>query len=207
MNTLISPDNINLSRPFHFVNEDTSSKARIGGNMPEGLSISLDENAQYFGTFPLYEDASQLYFSLFINCSFKEFVIDWHGSIKDSNKITIALHEYRPRSESTQYASRLKSQHSIEILKTREDVYQSDMGELVVREGHKFGGTPYCLQEPKLIGWEELLAQGYRQILQIDFPGLEDGAVSGSWPFGDGIFNLFWKHPFEGEKYFWCVQS
>lgn len=207
MNVPIFPDNINLSRPFHFTTENADSKARIGGNMPEELSISLNENAQYFGTFPLYDNESPLYFSLFINCSFKEFVVDWHGRIKDDSKVVVALHEYRPRSKSTQYASRLKSQHSIEILKTREDIYQSDTGELVVREGHKFGGAPYCIQEPKLIGWEELLAQGYRQILQIDFPGLEDGAVSGTWPFGDGIFNLFWKYPFEGEKYFWCVQS
>ncbi|HNB54542.1 MAG TPA: hypothetical protein PK530_21525, partial [Anaerolineales bacterium] len=87
------------------------------------------------------------------------------------------------------------------------ELTQNDVGDPVLREGHKFGGRPYCIQEPTLAGVEELLAQGYRQIFQIDFPSPQDGRISGSWPFGDGLFNLFWRPPFENEPFYWYLQG
>ncbi len=206
MNNLIFPDNLDLSRPFHFANEVQPTSARIGGTMPEGISVTLNENAEYFGTFPLYEGNSPLYFSLFINCSFAEFVQTLNGEFQSDNRVVIVLHRDVPRSNSLQYASKL-SPHIVEIEDIQSDIVQGDQGENVVREKHKFGGRPYCIQEPNLPGADELFEQGYRQILQIDFPNPGDGRISGSWPFGDGIFNVFWKPPFEGEKYYWYLQG
>jgi hypothetical protein len=206
MNNLIFPDNLDISRPFHFADEVQPSSARIGGNMPEGISVTLNENAEYFGTFPLYDNNSLLYFSLFINCPFAEFIQSLNNGFQTDNRIRIVLHEDKTRSNFTKYASKL-SQHTLVMDGIESDIILNDQGDNVIREGHKFGGRPFCIQEPNLDGADELFAQGYRQVLQIDFPNPADGRISGSWPFGDGIFNLFWKHPFEGEKYYWYLQG
>ncbi len=206
MEKFIYPDDPNFSRPFHFAAEHQPGGPRIGGNMPEGLVVLLHDSAAYFGTFPLYED-NGLYLSLFINCSFAEFLSALNQGFQTDNRIVVITHEEKPRSKSTKYASKL-SQHRLQIDGIKADTIQNDSGENVIRERHKFGGRPFCIQEPLMEGSEELLIQGYRQILQIDFPvSREDGKISGNWPFGDGIFNLFWKYPFENAKYYWCLQG
>ena len=175
--------------------------------MPEGLNFPLRDEAQYFGTFPLYTDPSPLYFSLFINCEFWDLVSSLNLGLQTDDRIVVVTHPALPRSHSTQYASQLISQHSLHIDELAADMVQSDSGEMVIRERHKFGGRPFCIQEPVLPGSEELFAQGYRQLLQIDFPSPADGRVSGNWPFGDGIFNLFWKQSLSSEPYFWYLQG
>ena len=206
MTNPIFPEDINLSRPFHFATESQPGGSRIGGNMPEGLVVALTENARYFGTFPLYEGQSALYFSVFINCSFSDLLDALNQGFQSDDRIVVIVHEEKPRSTSPQYASKL-SRHTLQIDDVQADVVRSDGGEDVIRDRHKFGGRPFCIQEPTLDGADELFAQGYRQVLQIDFPNLTDGDISGSWPFGDGIFNLFWKYPFENERYYWYLQG
>ena len=51
------------------------------------------------------------------------------------------------------------------------------------------------------------MAAGYLQILQLDFPGGgEDALVSGNWPFGDGMFHLFGKPPFDRDHWRWFFE-
>lgn len=202
----IYPLDLKQSRPFHFVEESTPVDVRIGGNMPDGLSVRLHEGARYFGTFPIYDEISRLYFSIFINCSFANFIKALNRGFQTDDRIVVAIHESLPRSTSAKYGSGL-SQHAIHIDAVGADLIQSDTGETVVREGHKFGGSPYSIQKPVLPGSEALFLKGYKQVLQVDFPSPSDGRVSGSWPFGDGIFNLFWKDPFEKEHYHWYLQG
>jgi hypothetical protein len=207
MEKFIFPDDPKFSRPFHFADENQPNNARIGGAMPEDLVVPLNDNAEYFGTFPLYENQSHLYFSLFINCSFEALLSALNRGFQADNRIVVVPHEEKPRGKSTKYSSKL-SQHALQIGDLKSDMIQNDSGESVIREGHKFGGRPFCIQEPILEGSEELFIQRYNQLLQIDFPVSKyDGKISGSWPFGDGIFNLFWKYPFENEKYYWYLQG
>jgi hypothetical protein len=207
MSTLIFPDNLDFSRPFHFSDEQQPQGARIGGNMPEGLSIDLHDHAEYFGTFPLIIGASPLSCSIFINCLFSELLLALNQGPQSDNRIVAVLHEDTARSTSNRYASKL-TRHALQISDVMPDIIQNDGGERQIRERHKFGGRPYCIQEPTLAGSEVLLSQGYRQVVQIDFPiSRYDGLISGNWPFGDGIFNFFWKYPFAGEEYYWYIQG
>ncbi|HMV28043.1 MAG TPA: hypothetical protein PKE23_01555 [Anaerolineales bacterium] len=202
----IFPFELQQSRPFHFVEETSLAAARIGGTMPDGISVPLRDDARYFGTFPLYDGNSRLFFSIFINGSFASFIHALNAGFQTDDRVVVIVHEKKPRSTDTKYASGL-SPHAIQVHDIASDLIQNDIGETVIRERHKFGGRPYSIQEPILPGSEALFAQGYRQVLQIDFPNPTDGAISGSWPFGDGIFNLFWKAPFEKEPYYWYLQG
>ncbi len=207
MYPFIFPGDPSSSRPFHFADEQHPQNARIGGTMPEGVDILLRDHAEYFGTFPLYAGESPLYFSVFINCSFGELIASLNQGPQSDNRIVAVLHGPQPRSMSTRYASRL-SQHILCIGDVQSDSVKNDSDEQHPRERHKFGGRPYCIQEPTLRGSETLFQQGYRQIVQIDFPITRfDGNITGTWPFGDGIFNLFWKYPFDNEPYYWYVQG
>ena len=67
--------------------------------------------------------------------------------------------------------------------------------------------SDHRIRQPELPGAAELFRDGYVQVLQLDFPDGDDGDISGNWPFGDGLFNLFWRPPFIGEPYFWYVQK
>jgi hypothetical protein len=207
MSTLIFPDNLDYSRPFHFSPEQQPQGPRIGGNMPDGLSLQLHDHAEYFGTFPLILGASPLSFSIFINCRFSELLLALNQEPQSDNRIVAVLHGTTSHSTSNRYASKL-SQHGLQIGDTLPDRIENDGGTQQVRERHKFGGRPYCLQEPTLAGSEVLFNQGYRQVMQIDFPTSRyDGRISGNWPFGDGMFNFFWKYPFLGKEYYWYVQG
>jgi hypothetical protein len=207
MSMFIFPDELDYSRPFHFAPEQQPQGARIGGNMPAGLSVDLHDYAEYFGTFPLVISPSPHSFSIFINCRFSELLLALNQGPQSDNRIVAVLHADAPRSTSNRFASKL-SQHGLQIGDILLDSIQNDSGEQQIREQHKFGGRPYCIQEPTLAGSEALLNQGYRQVVQIDFPiSRYDGLISGSWPFGDGMFNFFWKHPFVGQEYYWYVQG
>ncbi len=64
-------------------------------------------------------------------------------------------------------------------------------GKEVPVSSHKLGGRPYCIQEPELPGADELLTDGWTQVLQLDFPARSP--VRGAWPFLDGLFNVFMR--------------
>jgi hypothetical protein len=51
-----------------------------------------------------------------------------------------------------------------------------------------------------------LYERGAIQALQLEVPTLEDNVV-GTWPFGGGLFNVFWKPPFFNEPHFWYLQA
>jgi hypothetical protein len=117
------------------------------------------------------------------------------------------LHLDLPRSADYLNASAL-SAHPLLLMPEAPDVEHNGEGGIEIVEAHKFGGRPYCVQEPELEGVDELLRRGYFQALQLAFPGARnDARVSGNWPFGDGIFNLFWKEPFESTRPIWYLQG
>lgn len=203
---LIYPFDSKLSRPFHFIEETEVQGARIGGTMPEDIIYSFNETAEYFGTFPVYSEKQDLYFSVIINCTFAELIASLNQGLQKDNRIVVVLHKEAPRSTSIKFSSKINA-HSLVISDPVSDYITNSSGISYVRERHKFGGMPFCIQEDLPDGTAAAINNGYRHILQIDFPGIADINVSGSWPFGDGIFNLFWKFPFENNGFFWCIQG
>ncbi len=122
------------------------------------------------------------------------------------DRIVVTIHEDLPRGSSEKYSSEL-TMHPVILGPEQIDTLVDEEGELVLNSDHKIGGRPYCLQEPELPGAEELFTLGYRQVLQLDFPGYEDGEISGDWPNYGGLFNLFWNIPFDAFPYQWYFQG
>jgi hypothetical protein len=156
-------------------------------------------------TLPLSADP-QLFASVFITCSFRELLKARNRGFRTDERITVITHgDDLPRSSSGLWASEL-SPHPLRIGEARSDQSKDDEGGVVINSDHKIGGEPYCIQEPELPGAAELFKQGYVQVLQLDVPGAADGGIRGNWPFGDGLFNLFGRPPFE-QDFQWFFQG
>ena len=119
--------------------------------------------------------------------------------------MVVLTHPELPVSDAPERNSVL-SAHPIVVGSEAPDLVSDEDGGTVIDSSHKIGGRPYCIQEPELSGAKELFADGYLHVLQLDFPGPPD-AVKGEWPFGGGLFNLFWRPPFEEQEYVWYLQA
>jgi hypothetical protein len=126
--------------------------------------------------------------------------------IFSDERVAVMAHPPSVRRSDRTYVSVL-SEHRIVLGDEAPDLVadQSDDGDPRPMSDHKIGGRPYCIQEPELEGAEALLNRGLLQLLQLDFPDGRDATVSGSWPFADGLFNLFGAPPFD--TFFWAFQK
>lgn len=175
--------------------------------------MSLRDTAEYIMTFPLATEPGLLA-TVFRNCPFDEFLDAMNDGFKDDDRIVVIPHATMfPRSRSKRFRSDV-SPHGIIVGDEIPDRVRSHPLRPPVAEvdaqpysGHKFGGEPYCIQEPELPGARELFEQGFIQAIQVDFPGPEDGDVDGDWPFMDGLFNLFLRPPFVDVPAYWCLQK
>jgi hypothetical protein len=173
---------------------------RLGGTAPEKFdSARLNKSMQYFLSFPL-KTSPDLHASVFLTndtCSF----FDDRNMLHSDDRLIVIPHSPQPSGKLKKYASIFNPCAIVvgeQTLDTRDDG--------LPEAGHKIGGAPYCTNEKEFTAGMELLRRGYLHVLQLDFPGPGEN-ISGSWPFGEGIFNLFWEPPFKSGKYLWCVQS
>jgi len=222
MSSRLAPPDRSRSRRFNLGPDSGGCAGRFGGTTPDGLKVSLRDTAEYIMTFPLTTEP-ELMASVFRNCSFDEFLDAMNDGFKDDDRIVVVPHSTRlPRSRSKRFQSAV-SPHGIVVGDEISDRVAShplrpsvapvadvaDVADVDAQpySGHKFGGEPYCLQEPELPGSRELFEAGFVQVIQVDFPGPEDGEVDGDWPFMDGLFNLFGRPPFIDAPWYWYLQK
>ena len=202
---LLAPEDRRYHLRFRIGDGPSERGARVGGWPPADLdSRPLCEGMTYFLTFPL-ADTPELYASIFL-AEFGDLMKALNDGFKTDSRVAIIPHTDISRGDSSQFASTLSS-HPIVIGEQYSDLCRNDLGEVLPWSDHKFGGEPYCIQEPELPGARALFEQGFIQVLQLDFPNAADGNIDGDWPVGDGIFNVFWKPPFEGVPYYWYLQG
>jgi hypothetical protein len=200
---LLAPVDRSRSRPFRILDGESERGPRLGGRAPLGIGDGLLQgDARYVLTVPVAV-APEIELSVFVQGELWEAMN--RGIFSDKRVVAVAHAPSARRSDCT-YASVL-SEHRIVVGDEAPDLVtdQSDDGGPKPMPDHKIGGRPYCIQEPELEGAEALLDRSMHQLLQLDFPGSQDGRVTGSWPFADGMFNLFGAPPFD--TFFWAFQK
>jgi hypothetical protein len=205
---LIVPSDRGMHRPFRIGDGVSTQGPRLGGRAPAfdaGVTAALPAGAEYFLTFPLAVEPG-LFASLFLNAPFDELLEARNAGFMTDDRIILLTHGEVPRAGHTRHQSPI-SPHPIILLPEAPDLISDGEGGFIFDSGHKVGGQPYCIQEPELPGAADLFTQGLAHVLQLDFPGARDGGVKGSWPFGDGLFNIFWRPPFEGCQPHWYWQG
>lgn len=184
--------------PFAFIESDQIRGPRFGGAPPAGV-FPASESGRYLLSIPLLGKVG-MEVSVFLNCDF-DFILDQRGTILSDSSVEVRLHPESPR-DVTRPADFLAFG-----LKLKPPVVEQDE----ISDHHKLGGVPYLIhpyEEDLESKVEELLAEGFVQILQLNFPaGADDCAVGMSWPFGDGLFHVFGKPPFDdlSWKWFWEI--
>jgi hypothetical protein len=199
---LFAPTDLSRCRALRIEARDRRTGPRIGGNGPEGQEAwDLPADTIYFGTFPLSRRPA-LELSIYAR-PFDAFVDAMNEGLRQDDLASCVVHPPARRGTSREHRSEL-SAHAVRIGRPRGDATR---GEAQPFSGHKIGGRPYCIQEPELEGAAALMRRGFVHVLQIDFPGPEDGDVSGDWPFGDGLFNVLARPPFGPKDIRWAFQK
>lgn len=198
MVTIAIPTDVHWALPFLIGADTRATGARLGGRAPEGIGSGLPPSARYFATVPLTEHP-RLEGSLFLAERNEHDLILSAGQLfrgEDLGPIVIRTHEASERGDSRLYESDLPPR-TIVLQPLQDDWYVTADGERVPLGRHKIGGRAAIFKE-----WDlepvlsELTAEGFRQVLQFDFPGPDDEPMTGTWPFGDGMFHVFGKYPF-----------
>jgi hypothetical protein len=200
---LVAPADPSRSRTFRIVDGESERGARLGGRAPDGVGDSvLREDAVYVMTVPL-SSTPELELSIFVQ---GEIWAAMNQGLFSDVRVVALPHVPSHRRSDGRFRSQL-SEHRIVLGDEISDAdpESDDADGPKPWSHHKIGGRPYCIQEPELEGAEALSQRGFVQLIQLDFPGSADGAVSGSWPFADGMFNLFGKPPFD--EFFWAFQK
>jgi hypothetical protein len=166
----------------------------------------LAPGSQYVLTFPFLIEPV-VYVSVFVNGTIKRLWQSMNDGLQSDDRIVTIQHGDALRGDSDDEIRSELSAHPLLVAELLEpDLVDDGEGGRAIASDHKLGGRPYCIQEPELDGAEELLGRGYVQALQLDFPSSRDGAVSGNWPFTDGLFNLFIA-PHGGAPVYWAFQK
>ncbi len=200
----VAPTDPDWHLPFEIVDGPSETGPRLGGRCPAIVLPALRACAHYVLTFPLLRhppvDAS-----VFVNCDFETLFGAMNDGILDDDRVVIHLHAPAARGVAETFAAEITA-HPIVVGEAAWDWMDTDDGEggQAPMSSHKLGGRPYCIQEPELPGAAELLAEGWRQVLQLDFPART--SVRGSWPFADGLFNIFFR-PGHDQRLRWAFQK
>ncbi len=196
--------------PFRIGDGPSRSGPRLGGMPPAGVMPTGDV-LRYFLTVPLFHaPASGTMVSVFSDPSDRFLFGGNAGRIlgRECKGIEVSIHPDAPRTDSSSHASTL-TPHPIRLESSIVDV-QDEEGMVVPRSGHKLDGAPYLVQRAGRLAHEVrvLAGMGFRQCLQIDFPGADDSSsIAGDWPFGTAIFHVLLR-PTGGEhdwRCFWEV--
>ena len=203
---LAAPTDPGQQRPFHIGDGPSHSGPRLGGRAPTLDAMpSLAPGSQYVLTIPFLVEPA-VYVSVFVNGSIEVLVKSMNDGLQSDDRIVAVRHGEALRGDSNEFRSDLSAHPLLVAEMLEHDLVEDGAGGRAISSHHKLGGRPYSIQEPDLDGSEELLGRGYVQALQLDFPGPGDGAVSGDWPFADGLFNLFIA-PLEDVPVYWAFQK
>ncbi len=183
--------------PLRITNEEKEDDGRLGGAPPQGIGVEAAD-LRYFATVPFAESD---HLSIFV-ADYDE-LAENRAVVSALGLVQVVLHSPAQRDNAADGASLLSAQ-GLAVLPEAED-WMEDDGQRLILSGHKIGGRPYLIRNtPELVdGIENARQQGFRQMLQIDFPEATDADISGPWPFGDGIFNLFGRPPFGAQDWKW----
>lgn len=182
-------DNPDECTPLNIGRGDSTSGSRVGGRPPLGISPRLVATARYFATIGISNDPVQE-ISLFFPLN-GDVVAARSGQIHRDG-IEVVVHG-ESRRDLHALATPLP-EHPLIVQARTSDWITDEEGEASIRAGHKVGGRPLLLHNEAAIekALADLDANGYRHVLQFDFPvGGDDALFDGPWPFGDGMFHLF----------------
>ena len=128
------------------------------------------------------------------------------GRVLAGGGVEVVFHGAVGRSKGPNAWDSPLSAHPIILCEEELDT-QEEEGEVTPRSTHKLGGKPYLVQRGGSLEEEvrALESAGYRQALQIDFPGQQDALLSDPWPFGTGIFHVLIRRTDAGYEWrcFW----
>lgn len=203
-------DNVTSGNCLPFFIGDGSSLfgSRIGGAQPEGVFSVHAQKAYYLLTIPLEEDGSAEV-SIFLHPDWDDIMSDHSRILYSQEDLWVELIVHGPSLRSTENRCQLLLTPHPLLFGTVEPDRQGDDLNIYDEPGaplrqHKVGGSPYYVRhQAKLVdAIVEVKERGYRQLLQLTFPGPRDADIDGDWPFADGNFYLFFKYS-EGQ-YHWC---
>jgi len=190
--------------PIRIGDGPSLSGPRIGGSGPIGVSPERLAEADYLLTLMLDDDhATEV--SLFLNHDWWDFS-DYYRCVlgEDEPWIEFVVHGSSERGLNNSRRSLLTPFPLIygpAILD--QQGYFAEDGEAIPNSDHKIGGRPFIIKsETAFVNAIQKIEQnGFHQLFQLAFPGSRDANIAGDWPFGDGIFNLFFKR--EAGTYHW----
>jgi hypothetical protein len=200
---LVAPRDIERSTPFQILDGPSERGPRLGGRAPHGVGDGiLRLGAKYVMTVPLASEPA-LELSVFVQ---GELWAAMNAGLFSDDRIVAIAAPPSVRRRDSQFRSPL-TEHRIVLCEEDDDLEHVEGPDVDPNPFtlHKLGGRPFCIQEPELQGAAELQARGYTQLVQLAVPTAEDAAISGPWPFADGLFNLFGTPPFE--TFFWAFQK
>lgn len=182
----LSPSDSDSCLPFVISDVGVTPGAMLGGRPPAAVTPPGAEPRRFFATVPVAEDPA-LFASIFV--ADMDLLMRCRGEVTNSNLVSIVVHPETGRGVATPFDSPL-SEHALQLLSPVADAALDDDGVPVPRSGHKLGGRPHIVRPRARLLAElgTLLADGYSQVVQFDFPHGRDAVVSGDWPFADGMF-------------------
>jgi hypothetical protein len=189
-------------RPIRILSDDAKTGSRLGGLPPEGIVPQrIISCTQYFGTFVIDENEGTE-ISLFN--AFEQGVFTERSFFRNRNLlfpsdqaafIEFVVHGKSERKRRNSNLAAALSSHSLALDPEEPDTdgwLDSD-----VYQGSKIGGYPFYWQNKKSIREQggALLAQGFTHLFQFASPDNRDARVSGDWPYGEFILNVFVDNP------------
>lgn len=197
--SVLFPQNPEECVPFTVGQGDSNEGSRVGGAAPAGVR-PLSEDFTYFATFRIQDDPAE---EISIFLKLKDDVVTAESGTLFDDLIDVVSHPPSSRGPVDGIASKL-SAHPILIQPSRGDWMVDDSGEQLIESQHKLGGRPFLINNETDLenGLAELQHNGFRQIVQFDFPsGGGDALVSGPWPFITGMFHLLGRQ--DGGRWEW----
>ena len=200
---LLCPSDPRRCLPLLIGDGDSEQGARLGGRPPLNVR-PLNKKCVYFISVPM-DVAGTTYLSVFVNTSVKRFSEMNAKVLPSGTGVELIEHPAAPRVTQAEAVSEW-SEHPLVPLDEIDDDVPLETGRVQPLSSHKVGGRPYFVQAFKKLrqSVEALEQQGYRQLLQLDFPGKRDAEVGGTWPFGDGVFHVFVKA--NGGPFYWFFE-
>jgi hypothetical protein len=189
--------------PFRIGEGPSTRGPRLGGPAPKGVA-PVNKNLRYFLTAPVGDTGT--YFSVFSNTA-SEFIFgEAAGQVVANGDVEVLFHSDVERDDASRPWDSELTPHPLLLGDEKPDAQDED-GEVTPSSEHKLGGTPYLVCRGGALESQvsDLLSIGFRQLLQIDFPGADDALVSGDWPCGTGMFHVLIRSTESGYEWrcFW----
>jgi len=183
--------NNDVCRPLLLTDEVLGlPSCHVCGNGPAGV-VPGREGLRYALTVPLWDDQTR-YLSLFLP---KEEDMRAMSGRWQSGGIAAVLHGALSRSATPTTPICEHTAHGIVLEEHGPDVDEVEPGVFEKRHGSKLGGRPAFNRLTNNVDreFERLESEGFRFLLQLDWPTLAEDATQvpkGWWPFGDSTFFL-----------------